>query len=101
MAGTDTFLESAGQCAKSNGAQWIAITSVSDSVFQNADQLIVLESKEWNIWNLYSLRGQMLFEFWNVVYLATVHKMMEAENYEKAFDSYQETDDLSNLKIKI
>ncbi|AHI57395.1 hypothetical protein P344_00080 [Spiroplasma mirum ATCC 29335] len=61
----------------------------------------MLESKEWNIWNLYSLRGQMLFEFWNVVYLATIHKLMESGNYKKTFDLYQETDDLSNVKIKM
>ncbi|AHF60497.1 hypothetical protein SMM_0014 [Spiroplasma mirum ATCC 29335] len=43
----------------------------------------------------------MLFEFWNVVYLATIHKLMESGNYKKTFDLYQETDDLSNVKIKM
>ena len=43
---------------------FITISLVGINTFlESADQLIVLESKEWNIWNLYSLRGQMLFEF--------------------------------------
>ena len=69
---------SIGKLAKSNNAKWLHIGTKKNSLEDpNIDMMLTFESNESQLWNLYSLRGEGLFQILNLVFASLLNHLPE------------------------